>query len=113
MDLKKIADLGASIGKSQTLRMVAAHCRAADAECLKQIKETHAYKTMGYTWDNFCSEFLHLHSREYTVERNRLPTSRHPVENRPMLHSTVSLARPWLANDVRIAAEHAQHTTKW
>lgn len=61
MEPKKILELGAWTGKSQTLRMVASHCTAADAECLKQIKDTHAYKAMGYTWEKFCSEHLHLH----------------------------------------------------
>jgi hypothetical protein len=51
-------EIGAYIGKSQAFSFLARHCSAAEAQCLKRIRETAAYETLGLTWDQFCPQHL-------------------------------------------------------
>ena len=63
----ELLELGKVIGRRQAFGMLAASCSAADAQLLKRIKETAAYKTLGLTWDQFCP--LHLGADRKTIER--------------------------------------------
>jgi hypothetical protein len=51
-------ELGAYIGKSQAFSFLARHCSAAEAQCLKRLRETAAYETLGLNWDQFCLQHL-------------------------------------------------------
>jgi hypothetical protein len=47
---------GTWIGREQAFNTVAHHCSAARVACLKQVRETEAYKTLNLTWEEFCPE---------------------------------------------------------
>ena len=61
MDNNQTFEMGAWVGRSQAFRLVATHCGAADAQCLKSIKDGGHYKELGVTWEDFCSEYLGIH----------------------------------------------------
>jgi hypothetical protein len=48
--------VGTWIGREQAFNALAHHCSAARVACLKQVRETAAYKTLDLTWDQFCPE---------------------------------------------------------
>jgi hypothetical protein len=54
-------ELGALLGRSQALRLIATHCGAADAQCLKAIKDGGNYKELGLSWEDFCTQYLGIH----------------------------------------------------
>jgi hypothetical protein len=49
-------DLGVWLGRKQAFGAIAGRCSAADAECLRQMRESKAYRSLGLTWDQFCKE---------------------------------------------------------
>ena len=49
-------NLGIGLGRKQAFSAVAGRCSAADAECLRQIRESKAYRSLDLTWDQFCKE---------------------------------------------------------
>jgi hypothetical protein len=55
-DSQPILDLGIWLGRKQAFSAVAGRCSAADAECLRQIRESKAYRSLDLTWDQFCKE---------------------------------------------------------
>src|SRR5439155_18654488 len=48
--------LGAWLGRHQAFGMIASRCSAADAECLKAIRDGGEYKQLGLTWTEFCEQ---------------------------------------------------------
>lgn len=61
MEANKTLELGAWIGRSQALRLVATHCGAAEAQCLKTIKDCESYKQVDMNWEEFCQNYLGIH----------------------------------------------------
>ncbi|MBZ5621911.1 MAG: hypothetical protein LAQ69_24770 [Acidobacteriia bacterium] len=55
-DIAKFLDLGTWIGRGQAFGVIANQAMAAEAECLRQIRDTAAYKTLDLTWDEFCPQ---------------------------------------------------------
>jgi hypothetical protein len=55
-DTKELFELGAWLGRHQAFGMFANRCSAADAECLKQMRDGGHYKKLGMTWAKFCDE---------------------------------------------------------
>jgi hypothetical protein len=53
-------ELGAWLGRGQAFTLIAHQCSAAQAECLKRIREQGAYKLLGLTWEDFCPQHLGL-----------------------------------------------------
>lgn len=49
-------NLGAWLGRHQAFGLIATRCSAADAECLKAIRDGGEYKQLGLTWDQFCTQ---------------------------------------------------------
>ena len=49
-------NLGAWLGRHQAFGMIASRCSAADAECLKAIRDGGEYKQLGLTWKEFCEK---------------------------------------------------------
>ena len=47
--------LGAWLGRHQAFGRIANRCSAADAECLKAIRDGGEYKELGLTWEQFCT----------------------------------------------------------
>ena len=53
---ESLVDLGTRLGRRQAFGLIANRCSAADAECLKVMRENEDYKKLGLTWDEFCDQ---------------------------------------------------------
>jgi hypothetical protein len=51
-----VLDLAVLLGQRRAFSLVAGACMAADAECLRRIREDKAYRALNVTWDQFCRE---------------------------------------------------------
>lgn len=47
-------DVGTWVGRRQAFAALAGSCSAADAECLRQVRDQKKYRALGMTWDEFC-----------------------------------------------------------
>jgi hypothetical protein len=56
--LEDAVELGTWIGRKQAFSLIAGRCSAADAECIRQMREKKAYRAVGLNWDRFCRERL-------------------------------------------------------
>ena len=56
--------LGEMLGRRQTFGTIAGRCSAADAECLRRMREEKLYLTRAETWIDFCPKYLGLSSRQ-------------------------------------------------
>lgn len=52
--------LGTRLGRAQAFGMVATQSSAAQAECLRQMRDSDTYKSLGLTWDDFCRDHVGL-----------------------------------------------------
>jgi plasmid stabilization system protein ParE len=43
---------------AQAFSLIANHCSAAQAECLRRIRESRSYGSLGLTWEQFCDRHL-------------------------------------------------------
>ena len=50
-------DAGAWVGRQQAFAMIANRCSAAQAVCLKQVRETRLFEKLELTWDEFCKQY--------------------------------------------------------
>jgi hypothetical protein len=57
METEQIIAATAWVGRQQAFAIVASHCSAAQAQCLREIKETGAYQQLGVTWEEFCPQY--------------------------------------------------------
>ena len=53
---EEMMNLGAWLGRHQAFGLIANRCSAADAECLKAIRDGGTYKQLGLTWEQFCTK---------------------------------------------------------
>jgi hypothetical protein len=51
-----LSELWTWLGRRQALAGVAGSCSAADAECLRQIRDGRKYRGLNMTWDEFCQD---------------------------------------------------------
>ncbi len=51
-------DLGSWVGRAQAFSLVANRCSATEAECLRRIRESRAFQTLGMNWDQFCERYV-------------------------------------------------------
>ena len=51
-----IYQLGAWMGRKQAFASLAGRCSAADAECLRQIRERKRYRALKLNWEQFCKQ---------------------------------------------------------
>jgi hypothetical protein len=51
-------DLGTWLGRRQAFGMMAGKSAAADAECLRQIRDRKLYKNKSPNWDEFCTRYI-------------------------------------------------------
>jgi hypothetical protein len=61
---EELVDLGQWLGRRQAFGLLASRCTAADAECLKQMRDQQGYKKLGYNWNDFCEQKAGI-SRRY------------------------------------------------
>jgi hypothetical protein len=52
--------VGTWIGREQAFNALAHQCSAARVACLKQVRDTEAYKTLNLTWDEFCPQHAEI-----------------------------------------------------
>jgi len=52
-----IFDLGTWLGRKQAFAAVAGRSSAADAECLRTIRQKKLYRARGVTWEQFCTQY--------------------------------------------------------
>jgi len=57
-DMDKLLDLGTWIGRKQAFGLIAGRCSAADAKCLREIRESKRYRDTGLSWEEFCPKYL-------------------------------------------------------
>jgi hypothetical protein len=53
-------DLGTILGRNQAFGLMAGRCSAAQAACLREIRDKKLYKRRCPNWDQFCREHLHM-----------------------------------------------------
>jgi hypothetical protein len=51
-------DIGTLVGERKTLSKMAGSCSAADALCLRKIRESKQYLSKTKTWEEFCPKYL-------------------------------------------------------
>src|SRR5258708_25728087 len=54
--IPELLSLGTWLGRRQAFGMIANRCTAADAECLKAMRDSGEYKRLGLSWDDFCEK---------------------------------------------------------
>lgn len=52
--LNDVLGLGAWLGRKQAFGLLAGKCSAADAECLKRMRDEKKYRSLGLNWADFC-----------------------------------------------------------
>lgn len=50
--------LGAWLGRKQAFSLMAGKCSAADAECLRKMRDEKKYRSLGLNWETFCRKYL-------------------------------------------------------
>jgi hypothetical protein len=53
----ELVNADAWIGRQQAFALIGSKCSAAQAQCLREIRESHAYEKLGVTWDEFCPRY--------------------------------------------------------
>jgi hypothetical protein len=56
-------ELGTWLGRGQAFGLAANQSLAAQAKCLRTLRETESYKSLGVTWEQFCVEYVGLSRR--------------------------------------------------
>ncbi|HUB77269.1 MAG TPA: hypothetical protein VMB03_00665 [Bryobacteraceae bacterium] len=62
-DDQAVFELGEMIGRRQAFGTIAGRCSAADAECLRRMRDEKLFLTRAETWFDFCPKYLGLSSR--------------------------------------------------
>jgi hypothetical protein len=57
-------DLWLNVGRGQAFGVVANGCYAAQAQCLKQLRDSGEYKMAKLTWKEFCDRYVGLSNRQ-------------------------------------------------
>lgn len=57
-NLKEAIELGTWLGRKQAFSNMAGRCSAADAHCVRTLREEKMYKATGLTWEEFCQQRL-------------------------------------------------------
>jgi hypothetical protein len=57
-DSSQFFDLGTWLGRKQAFGLLAGKCSAADAECLRSIREKKLYRSLQLNWDQFCHDHV-------------------------------------------------------
>jgi hypothetical protein len=56
-------ELGEMLGRRQAFGTIAGRCSAADAECLRRMRDEKLFASRSASWDEFCPKYLGLSSR--------------------------------------------------
>jgi hypothetical protein len=63
-DQEMLLNAGSWIGRQQAFAVIANKCSAAQALCLKQIRESSAHDQLGLGWEEFCEQYVGLSHRQ-------------------------------------------------
>jgi hypothetical protein len=80
-------ELGEMLGRRQAFGSLAGRCSAADAECLRRMRDEKLYRSRATSWNGFCPKFLGMTSRH----ANRI--IRHLAEFGPSYFELAQLTR--------------------
>jgi hypothetical protein len=71
VDGAALLEVGTWIGRHQAFGLIANKCSAADAACLREIRDNKHYRVLGLTWEEFCSRHTGIDRRtaDRIVER--------------------------------------------
>jgi len=71
VDGAALLEVGTWIGRHQAFGLIANKCSAADAACLREIRDNRHYRALGLTWKEFCSRHTGIDRRtaDRIVER--------------------------------------------
>ncbi len=71
VDGAALLEVGTWIGRHQAFGLIANKCSAADAACLREIRDNKHYRALGLTWEEFCSRHTGIDRRtaDRIVER--------------------------------------------
>jgi len=58
-----VYELGTWIGRRQAFASIAGSCSAADAECLRRVRDRKQYRALGMNWDDFCQKRIGINRR--------------------------------------------------
>ena len=53
-------DLGRLLGQRQAFSLVAGRCSAAEAECIRKLRDEEQYKLLEAEWEDFCPKWLSM-----------------------------------------------------
>lgn len=53
-------EVGKWVGRRQALSIMAGRCSAADAQSLRELRESKKYKSLGLTWEQCCKQHAGL-----------------------------------------------------
>jgi hypothetical protein len=62
-EIAQYVDIGTRVGRGQAFGMIANQSLAAQAACLRQIRESEEYKTLDLTWEEFCQQYAGVSKR--------------------------------------------------
>jgi len=51
-----VLEIGRWLGRREAFSLVAGRCSAADAKCLRELRESKKYKELGLTWEECCKQ---------------------------------------------------------
>ena len=57
MEPREWIEAGAWVGRQQAFAVIANKCSAAQALCLKQVRESQVFEKLGLSWEEFCKEY--------------------------------------------------------
>src|ERR1035438_5351730 len=55
-EFENVLEIGTWLGRRQAFSLVAGRCSAADAKCLRELRESKKYKLLGLTWEECCKQ---------------------------------------------------------
>jgi len=61
--MKKGVELGTWLGRREAFAQVAGRCSAADAACIRKMREERQYRELGMNWEQFCKRKLGISKR--------------------------------------------------
>ncbi len=66
-----VYELGTWIGRRQAFAAIAGSCSAADAECLRRVRDRKQYRALGMNWDDFCQKRIGINRKtaEQIIQR--------------------------------------------
>ena len=55
-EFENVLEIGTWLGRRQAFSLMAGRCSAADAKCLRELRESKKYKLLGLTWEACCKQ---------------------------------------------------------